>query len=152
MKFILILIFSFICAQSQVKVIGVKDGDTVVVLDKGNVPKTLRLAEVDCPETRQPFGKNAKQFTSDMVFGKMITYTSTDTDRYGRTIAKVYLPNGKYLSEEIIKAGLGWWYFKYSDNKNLGKLEANARQNKLGLWQDPKSISPWEWRKQRRSK
>jgi endonuclease YncB( thermonuclease family) len=34
----------------------------------------LRLAEVDCPESKQPFGKNAKQFTSSKIFGKQIIY------------------------------------------------------------------------------
>ncbi len=74
----------------------------------GNVQKKLRLAEVDYPESGQSFGKNAKQFTSQQIFGKQITFTETDTDRYGRTIAKVYYDNGKYLSSELIKTGLGW--------------------------------------------
>jgi endonuclease YncB( thermonuclease family) len=55
----------------------------------------LRLAEVDCPESKQPFGKNAKQFTSSKIFGKQIIYQPIQKDRYGRTIAKVYFDNGK---------------------------------------------------------
>ena len=47
------------------KVIGIKDGDTIVVLDSLNNQTTLRLAEVDCPEKSQPFGTKSKQFTSD---------------------------------------------------------------------------------------
>ena len=108
--------------------------------------KTLRLAEVDCPESGQPFGKNAKQFTSSQVFGKEIIFYETDTDRYGRTIAKVYYDNGKYLSSEIIKVGLGWWYHQYSTNKELGKMQENAKTKNLGLWQDKNAISPYEWR------
>ena len=48
----------------KAKVIGIKDGDTVVVLDSLNNQTTLRLAEVDCSEKNQPFGTKAKQFTS----------------------------------------------------------------------------------------
>lgn len=144
---IFLLFFSnIVFAQTIAKVIGIKDGDTVVVLLEGNIQKTLRLAEVDCPEHSQPFGKNAKKFTSDQIFGKQINFIETDTDRYGRTIAKIYYDN-KYLSAEIIKAGFGRWYYQYSSDKNLKMLEDEASKNKIGLWSDPNSIPPWEWRK-----
>ena len=136
-------------SQTTGKVIAIKDGDTVVVLLEGNIQKTLRLAEVDCPESGQPFGKNAKQFTSSQIFNKTISFIQTDTDRYGRTIAKIYYDE-KYLSEEIIKAGFGWWYFYFSKDKNLGKLQDDAKAQKLGLWSDPNAISPWEYRKLKR--
>ena len=144
---LLLILSSFFCfAQTTAKVIGIKDGDTVVVLLGDNIQKTIRLAEVDCPETGQPFGKNAKQFTSSQIFGKNIEFIETDTDRYGRTIAKVYYNNGKYLSAEIIKNGFGWWYYRYSTNKGLNVLENEASRDKIGLWSDPNAIPPWEWR------
>ena len=147
-KFILLLFFLpvFYFSQYTAKVVGVKDGDTILVLLGDKSQKTLRFAEVDCPESGQPFGKNAKQFTSSQVFGKEIIFYETDTDRYGRTIAKIYYNNGKYLSAEIIKVGLGWWYHQYSTNKELGKMQENAKTKNLGLWQDKKAISPYEWR------
>ncbi len=71
---LLFLIFSFTTLFSQntltAKVIGIKDCDTVVVLDSLNNQITLRLAEVDCPEKSQPFGTKAKQFTSDQIYRK----------------------------------------------------------------------------------
>ena len=154
MKFfyILFLVFSLkFSAQVSAKVIRIKDGDTVVVLLAGNIQKTLRLAEVDCPENSQAFGKNAKQFTSGQIFGKQISFVVTDTDRYGRTIAKIYYGK-KYLSAEIIKAGFGWWYYKYSTDKNLGKLQNQAKLKKIGLWQDHTAIAPWEFRKLKRNR
>ena len=91
---ILFLLFSFSTLFSQTtltaKVVGIKDGDTVVVLDSLNNQTTLRLAEVDCPEKNQPFGTKAKQFTSDQIYLKTIKYVVTDTDRYGRSIAMIY--------------------------------------------------------------
>lgn len=52
-KIIALLLFPvLLSAQTIARVVGIKDGDTVVVLLKGNVQKTLRLAEVDCPESR----------------------------------------------------------------------------------------------------
>lgn len=147
--FYLLLLPISIIAQNSAKVIAIKDGDTILVLLSNKSQKTLRLAEVDCPESGQPFGKNAKQYTSDQVFGKTIKFIQTDVDRYGRTIAKVYYDNEKYLSEEIIRVGLGWWYFRYSHNKKLGDLENIARKRKVGLWKDSKMIAPWEFRKLR---
>lgn len=147
--FYLFLLPISIIAQNSAKVIGIKDGDTILVLLSDKSQKTLRLAEVDCPESGQPFGKNAKQYTSDQIFGKTIKFFETDVDRYGRTIAKVYYDNEKYLSEEIIRAALGWWYFRYSNNKKLGDLEDLARNKKLGLLSDSRMIAPWEFRKLR---
>lgn len=61
----LFLLFPFIAFyQILAKVIDISDGDTITVLLEGNIQKKLRLAEEDCPESRQAFGKNAKQFTS----------------------------------------------------------------------------------------
>lgn len=146
-----ILLF-LLCAQVYAqtfsgKVIGVKDGDTVVVIDTTNTQTTLRLAEVDCPEKAQAFGTKAKQFTSDQVYLKQIKYIVTDTDRYGRSIAKIYYDNNKYLSAEIIKNGFGWQYKQYSTSKLLAKLEQEARQKKRGLWVEPNPIYPSDFRR-----
>lgn len=143
---LIVMNLSGLYSQVNAKVISIKDGDTVVVLDKFNTQITLRLAEVDCPESGQPFGKNAKQFTSSQIYGKQIIFYKVSADRYGRTIAKVYYDNGKYLSSEIIKNGFGWWYFRYSNDERLGILEKKAKAIKIGLWSDKKAVSPWEWR------
>ena len=125
------LLLFFICSQVYAqtltgKVIGVKDGDTVVVIDAANTQTTLRLAEVDCPEKAQAFGTRAKQFTSDQVYLKQVKYEVTDIDRYGRSIAKIYYDDNKYLSAEIIKNGFGWQYKQYSTSKLLANLEQEA--------------------------
>jgi micrococcal nuclease len=151
MKLKFLFIF-FLCVQVYAqtltgKVIAIKDGDTVVVIDAANNQTTLRLAEVDCPEKKQAFGTKAKQFTSDQVYLKKVKYKVTDIDRYGRSIAKIYYDNNKYLSAEIIKNGFGWQYKKYSTSKLLANLEQEARKNKRGLWLDPSPIYPSDFRK-----
>jgi endonuclease YncB( thermonuclease family) len=128
------------------KVIGIKDGDTIEVIDKQYKTTVLRLAEVDCPEKKQPFGNKAKQFTSDAVYRKTISYIVTNKERYGRSVAKVYY-NNKYLSAEIIKNGMGWHYKKYSRSKEMAQLELRARSKKIGLWADSNPVYPSEWRK-----
>ena len=149
-KFLFFILFTnFIYCQTTftAKVVGIKDGDTAVVLDSLNNQTTLRLAEVDTPEKSQPFGTKAKQFTSDQIYLKTIKYVVTDTDRYGRSIAMIYYDtDNKYLSAEIIKAGMGWHYKRYSTSKELAEFEISARKNKIGLWVDSNPVEPSEWR------
>ena len=149
-----LLFFSLFTLYSQTiligKVIGIKDGDTVEVIDKLNKITILRLAEVDCPEKKQPFGTKAKQFTSDAIYLKTIKYIVTDKDRYGRSVAKIFYQN-KYLSAEIIRNGMGWHYKKYSKSEVLALYEQQARSRKIGLWMDPNPVYPSEWRKLKKS-
>ena len=144
-------LFSISIFSQSGKVVKIKDGDTIVVLDSNNNQTTLRLAEVDCPESSQDFGKKAKQFTSEQVALKIVSYDIIDTDQYGRSIAKVYY-NNKYLSAEIIKNGFGWHYKKYSKSIELSNLERSAKANKIGLWSSSKNKAPWEYRKEIRNK
>ena len=143
--FLLLIVIFVSCSNQKAKVIGVKDGDTIVVLLKNNETQTLRLAEIDCPEKSQSFGMKAKQFTSSQVYGKYITFRTVTKDRYDREIAKVYY-DGKYLSEEIVKVGFAWFYRRYSSNKKLDSLEHEAKRNKLGIWSDNNTIEPYKFR------
>lgn len=153
MKNFLVLVLFFyiniIFSQNVIfaRVVEVKDGDTVVVLDSLNYQTTLRLAEVDCPEKSQPFGTKAKQFTSNQIYRKQIKYIVTDIDRYGRSIAMIYYDGNKYLSAEIIKNGMGWHYKRYSTSTELANFENSARLQKVGLWYDKNPLEPWEWRR-----
>jgi micrococcal nuclease len=64
------------------RVVGITDGDTIIVLHNGKGEK-VRLNGIDCPERRQAFGTRARQFTSGLAFGKEITLRVTGRDRYG---------------------------------------------------------------------
>ncbi len=151
-KTILLVLFflSALCspafADFSGRVVGVSDGDTIKVMHNGKAEK-IRLHGIDCPEKAQPFGTKAKEFTSAMVFGKAVTVQVIDMDRYGRTVADVILPDGRVLNRELITAGLAWWYKRYSQDKSLGLLEAEARAARRGLWADPHPVPPWEFRR-----
>ena len=131
------------------KVVGVSDGDTITVMHDG-IAEKIRLYGIDCPEKRQAFGKRAKKFTSSMVFGRIVEAKPITTDRYGRTIAWIYF-DGACLNEELLKAGLAWHYKRYSSEKHLAELETQARQKKAGLWSDPYSVPPWNFRHGKRT-
>jgi endonuclease YncB( thermonuclease family) len=132
------------------KVVRVLDGDTIDVMHDGRSER-IRLNAVDCPEKGQAFGTRAKEFASSLVFGQTVTVHSTGRDRYGRTIADVVLPDGRSLNQELVKAGMAWWYRAYSKDKTLESLESEARSQKRGLWSDAHPVAPWEWRRSKRS-
>jgi len=127
------------------QVVRVKDGDTIVVLHE-NKQIDIRLEGIDCPELHQAYGQKAKQATSSLTRGKTVTIHPTGTDRYERTLANVILPDGRNLNQELVRQGWGWWFRKYSRDQGMGKLEAEARAAKRGLWADPNPTPPWDWR------
>jgi endonuclease YncB( thermonuclease family) len=133
------------------KVVGISDGDTISVLREGKAVK-VRLHGVDTPEKAQAFGTQARKFTSDMVFQQTVTVAIRNTDRYGRLVGEVLLPDGRSLTQELVKAGMAWWYRQYAPNDpTLAQLEAEARLAKRGLWAEAHPIPPWEWRKGQRA-
>lgn len=73
------------------RVVGVADGDTVTVLDAGNMQHKVRLTGIDAPEKNQPYGSRSKQSLSDMVFNKTVTVESNKRDRYGWELDKVLM-------------------------------------------------------------
>ncbi len=133
-------------------VTGIKDGDTFEVLYDGQ-PEKVRLADIDCPEKSQPFGNNAKQYASDLCFGKTVTVTSSGKrDRYGRIVGTIVTKDKINVNEQLVAAGLAWHYKAYSKNDDLDAIEQKARKSKAGLWADKNPVAPWEWRKSRRRK
>ncbi|MFX0200085.1 MAG: thermonuclease family protein [Candidatus Hodarchaeota archaeon] len=134
------------------KVVGVSDGDPIKVMRQDRAVK-VRLHGIDCPEKKQPYGTRAKQYTSHMAFGNEVTVRVKTTDRYGRIVGEVILPDGTSLNKELVFVGLAWWYRKYAPNdRTLKALEAGARAEKKGLWADKNPIPPWEWRRGERGR
>ncbi len=128
------------------KVVGIKDGDTYVILSN-TIQCVIRLAHIDCPEKSQPFGSAAKKFASDRCFGKEVLVIGDGTrDRNKRIIAEIFIKD-TCINKEIVKAGYAWHFKKYSKSDEYNLLELNARSSKIGLWSDDNPIAPWDWRK-----
>ncbi|MGW8271111.1 MAG: thermonuclease family protein, partial [Burkholderiales bacterium] len=66
------------------RVVAVADGDTITVLDAARRRSRVRLAGIDAPESRQPFGAAAKRSLSALVFGADVEVEYRKRDRYGR--------------------------------------------------------------------
>jgi len=72
-------------------VVGVRDGDTISVLDGAKERYTISLEGIDAPESAQVLGVRARNSLSDLVYGKTVTVTRLRNDRYGRVVGKVTL-------------------------------------------------------------
>lgn len=126
-------------------IIAISDGDTL----KARCPEetiSVRLAEIDAPEKKQPFGQRSKQSLSELCYLKQSKITPLTKDRYGRTVAHVEC-NGADASTEQVRRGMAWVYRKYSNSPALLSIEAEAKAGGVGLWVDPDPAPPWEWRK-----
>lgn len=128
-------------------VLRVIDGDTIeLLLIKSFKFAKIRLDGIDCPEKGQPYYEEAATYTSYLCLHKQVRVIKHDIDKYGRLIADIILPDGKNLSEELVSAGLAWWYCLYSDDLILKKLESEAKNARKGLWFQSNPIPPWEFR------
>jgi micrococcal nuclease len=138
-----------VAAAFFASVIGISDGDTMTVLHERQ-PIKIRIAEIDAPEKKQPFGTRSKQSLSDLCFGKQAEVFPEKKDRYGRTIARVKC-EGKDASVHQVHAGMAWVYDRYVTDRSLYTLQNLARSGRQGLWVDPGPVAPWEWRKTKKS-
>jgi len=130
----------------SVRVVGVHDGDTLTALTAGNVHLKVRLVEIDAPELKQPFGQQSKQALAALVFGKGVEIRATGKDRYGRTLARVFVA-GIDVNLAMVKAGMAWRFDKYSKDGAFQTAQEEARRARRGLWADAAPVAPWEWRK-----
>lgn len=136
------------------RVVGVTDGDTITVLGAGNVQERIRLAGIDAPEKKQPFGQASKLSLSNLVYDRLVTVEWRKRDRYRRIVGQVFV-GGRDAGLEQIRAGMAWHYLKYQseqapdDRTRYAGAEVEAKGARRGLWRDPDPIPPWDWRHQR---
>lgn len=154
-----LLAFNFSLANAATlsgRVVAIADGDTITILDNTNIQHKIRLSGIDAPEKKQAFGQASKKSLSDLVYGNQVNVEYAKQDRYGRTVGKV-LVNGIDANLEQVKHGLAWYYRKYQNELVLDDrltylhAESAAQTAKVGLWLDAEPISPWDFRKSKRS-
>lgn len=139
----------------------VSDGASVTVTDNAGTQRKVRLAAIDTPETRQPYAKESRQHLTDMVLGKAVKVEWHKQDRYGRIVGKLTLlsppcascPKTLDAGLAQLEAGLAWWDRETRREQSLSDqgyyeyAEFDAKARRIGLWQDPAPVPPWEWRK-----
>lgn len=122
------------------QVVNVYDGSTLIVsIDRR--AEIFGLAGIVCPETEQRFWLEAKDFTSDMVMGKIIRIVPLGTNRHGRNMAIIYLGT-KCLNEELLRAGYARRIDQEPQYKQWDKIELDAKLARKGTWLKDNPIQP----------
>lgn len=138
------------------RVVHVSDGDTIHVEPvQGGQRVKVRLYGIDCPEKNQPFGSLATAYVFDVALYKRVEVEAKDTDRYGRTVAVIVMPDGSYLQDGLVRNGFAWVYARYCRDKGLkarwSALEKEAVEQRRGLWKEIGTkcppVAPWQWRR-----
>lgn len=124
--------------RSACRVSRVIDGDTFTCTGG----RRVRLLLIDAPERAQhPAGDSATAVLQRMVHRDVevtLELARDSLDRYGRTLAYVWLGDGRLANEEIVRTG---WavvvLYGRRDQQHLGRLrsaEAEAREGRRGWW------------------
>lgn len=135
-------------SDSLLKVIKVVDGDTFWAEDRFAKKIKIRLIGIDAPELRKSFkkeagfyGREAKAYLAKRILGKTVKleFDIARKDRYGRTLAYAYLPDGTFVNAELIKNGYAIIMtvlpnVRYADE--FRRLQQEARKNNRGLWKE----------------
>ncbi len=106
----------------------------------------------DAPEKDQPGGRAATERLRELTLGKKAKLRGEVMDRYGRTVAKVYVGNrcinkamvrlhfvNKYLFQ--VQEGLAYNYATYGNHYE--KEENEAKGDKLGVHKNKNNVKPW---------
>lgn len=164
---LLLVAFSFqALADFSGVVVKVLDGDTVDVLTSttcdyqtyvsaggskcrdGLEQLRVRLAEIDAPESKQPYGAKSKEALSALVFQKTVTVKGESRERHGRVLGHLHV-QGEWVNANLVSTGAVWVYRQYSKSPLLLQLEKEAIADQVGIWSLPESerMPPWEFRR-----
>jgi len=148
--------FSVVGKSRWVSVAYIFDGDTF----RSRSGERIRLLGINTPEVahnaqpRQPYAKQAKRRLKQLILGKSVRLRldKEKKDKYGRTLAQIYLRDGRWINQILVAEGLAHVY-TFAPNfywtNALLKTEKIARTDMRGLWKssrfriiDASDISP----------
>jgi len=143
---------------------SVYDGDTFRVFSPNGEELKLRVACIDAPEKKQALGIESRDYLRSLLAknpNKLIV-VEKEREGYGRMVAEIFVPTGKGdeeipISGMMIKDGMAYYYAQYSKNcsdnaERYAQLEKEAQQSRIGVWKNPNSVKPSEFRKRARKK
>lgn len=130
------------------RVVKVVDGDTldIDIPDVNHDHTRIRLWGIDSPECKSQyssimyFGPEAAKFAEKLALGKQATIYLEEHDtrgKYGRLLAYVQLPDGRFLNEVLLAEGFAYadLRFRHSLYQKYKQLESSARRRQEGLWE-----------------
>jgi len=98
------------------------DGDTIVTSEGEHV----RLLGINTPERGEVFYEESKKFLENSVLNQTVTleFTRERTDKYGRTLAYIFLRN-ENINIKTVEKGFANYYF-YSGRDKYSEVLENA--------------------------
>jgi endonuclease YncB( thermonuclease family) len=122
----------------KAQVLFVIDGDTIEV-DLHGKEYRVRYIGVDSPERDEPFYKEAAGANRALVEDQEIILVRdvSETDRFGRLLRYIYLPDGTFVNAELILQGYGrivTFPPDVAQTELFAELQREARENQRGLW------------------
>ena len=121
-------------------VVRIIDGDTLVV-SINNGDHTIRLLNIDTPETKDPnqpvecLGPQATEYLEDLLpkgTQVRLEFDAERHDKYGRTLAGVFAPDGSLVNASIAREGLGIPVQFGGNTKFLPPVEAAYAEARAG--------------------
>ena len=127
------------------RVLTVHEGDRLT-LHYQERNQAVALRDVDCPELKQPYGKQAKHAAAAYLANRDVLVRELKKDQRGRMTADILLTDGRNIAHELVKEGLAWVQPGEVHDPVLKDMEELARASKHGLWSEPDPIPPWKWK------
>jgi endonuclease YncB( thermonuclease family) len=124
---------------------SIHDGDTLQIRQGENVTK-VRFCGIDAPELAQPLGVESRDYLCRLLGDGAVRVVTVEKDKYDRTVAELFLPDGRLVNVEMVRSGMAYHYAKYSGNcavkGAIGQAEGEAQSKRLGVWarEDPKPL------------
>jgi endonuclease YncB( thermonuclease family) len=120
-------------------VTNVVDGDTVDVAIDGQGNDTVRLIGINSPEGGECFSAEATAALQALVSDTSIEMTSdqSNRDQYDRLLRYLWLPDGRFVNEELVRGGYAIAREYPPDTAHAIRLEAaqeEAQVAEVGLW------------------
>ncbi len=93
------------------RVVRIVDGDSLYI--SGHKPQ-IRLWGVDAPERNEAGFHEATRALKNLAHGAQIHCNILDVDRYGRTVGRCFLPDGRDLSKAMIESKTAKEYTRFT--------------------------------------
>ena len=127
--------------ESTAIVTRVVDGDTIVI-DTGEKVRYIGMNTPESVDPRRPvqcFGKEASEYNKQLVTGKKVRLVKdvSETDKYGRLLRYVYLEDGTFVNEKLVRDGYASVMTIPPDvqlSNIINAAEREARADRRGFW------------------
>jgi micrococcal nuclease len=134
----------FCFAEKSAFVLHVIDGDTIVLKNGTKIRyRGINSPEIPHKDTPgEPLGWESTKCNRQLVEGRLVRLVQDDekSDRFGRLLAYVFLPDGRMVNEILVRKGLAFVCFSDKGSpfsKRLLAAQREAIDAGRGIWSIP---------------